>query len=607
MVAYLVEQGHDVTVVTTPPYYPQWKIGQGFSGWRYRRDANGDQSSKRSNCTEQPNSPPSTTHLCTKPAKPAPAYSPIVSASQTPENLAKQDGTGQLHVVRCPIWVPGKVTGLKRIIHLASFGLSSIPVVLWKSISFRPDVVMTVEPAAVCMPTTWFAARLCRAKTWLHVQDFEVDAAFDLGILKQPTLRKLVLAVEAFLMRRFDRVSSISPNMLLKLVQKGVDEQYVVSFPNWVDCEAIHPLDNLQGLRGSFGIPDDRCLCLYSGNLGAKQGLEILLEAAAKLSAHDSIHFLICGDGANRERLKASAGNLPNVQWLPLQPFERLNDLLNCADIHLLPQRSDAADLVMPSKLTGMLASGRPVVACAHPGTQIADVVEGLGEVVPPGNAEALAEAIRSLAVSAEKREQTGRAARSYALNHLSRDAILNRFTQELSALVDSPSGGEKDANDHASFSTEALSTQQQNAWRFHALAGWTAVATLLTAFLLLRPDPKASNLPWLPLGLANWLDKYYDARTLLLTIGVLFPVYLLLRAKHADHLRRTILVFAIAALVSMEAMQYVIPNRSFSLFDVAYTLLGGIVLESALLITRVTFDLLRAGPTNSPDDSLVV
>ena len=128
------------------------------------------------------------------------------------------------------------MSGLKRVLHLATFGLSSIPVVLWQAIRFRPDVIMTVEPAAFCMPTTLIAAKLCRAKTWLHVQDFEIDAALELGSIRQPLLKKIMLAVEGFLMRRFDRASSISPNRLMKLFQKGVAEDHVVPFPNWVDC-----------------------------------------------------------------------------------------------------------------------------------------------------------------------------------------------------------------------------------------------------------------------------------------------------------------------------------------------------------------------------------
>ena len=125
-----------------------------------------------------------------------------------------------------------------------------------------------------------------------------------------------------------------------------------------------------------------------------------------------------------------------NVQWIPLQPFARLNDLLNLADIHLLPQKADAADLVMPSKLTGMLASGRPVVATARHGTQLAQAVEGRGIVVEPGDASAFAEAIKKLAQDLGLREELGRNARDYAISELKKESILSRLEQELLVLA---------------------------------------------------------------------------------------------------------------------------------------------------------------------------
>ncbi|MDV6032216.1 MAG: glycosyltransferase WbuB [Phycisphaera sp. RhM] len=385
MVRELAERGHEVVVVTTPPYYPQWKILDGYRAGLYSREV-----------TES------------------------------------ADGGGRVEVIRCPLYVPGKVTGLKRIVHLASFGLSSIPVVLWKALRFRPDVVMTVEPAAFCMPTTWLAARLCGAKVWLHVQDFEVDAAFELGILKQPLLKKIVLAMEAFLMRRFDRVSSISPNMLLKLVQKGVAEERVVALPNWVDCEVMKPIPAGPELRTKFDIPPDRCVALYAGNIGAKQGLEIVVEVARRSADRVDLHFVICGRGAAYESLLESSRGLSNVQFLPPQPMESFNELMNCADIHLLPQRADAADLVMPSKLTGMLATGRPIVACASIGTQIADVVAGHGMVVPPADSDAFCDSIVSLAGDRSLRETLGAAARQYAIKHLGRRSILAQWIRDL-------------------------------------------------------------------------------------------------------------------------------------------------------------------------------
>ncbi len=417
MVQELSEVGHHVVVVTTPPYYPQWKILDGYQGRIYSRQV-----------------------------------------------TQSKNGRGRIEVIRCPLWVPRSVTGLKRVIHLASFGLSSIPPMFWSAIRFRPDVVMVVEPAAICMPTTWIAARLTRAKAWLHVQDFEVDAAFELGILKQPLLKRIVLAAEAFLMRRFDRVSSISPNMLVKLIQKGVAQQRVVAFPNWVDCDVMKPLEPavdqhavgplsenraaakrhfVDSIRAKFGLPPGKCIALYAGNLGAKQGLETILDAARQSGGRSDLHFVICGRGAAYNDLLAMSHGLDNVQFLPLQPMERFNELMNAADIHLLPQKAGAADLVMPSKLTGMLATGRPVVACASPGTQIADVVDGHGLVVPPADSVAFCEAVERLAVDRDLRESLGTAARAYAVKNLGRKSILTKFIGDLKTAcsIDTQSG----------------------------------------------------------------------------------------------------------------------------------------------------------------------
>ena len=124
-------------------------------------------------------------------------------------------------------------------------------------------------------------SRLAGAKSWLHIQDFEVDAAFGLGILKSEWLRKAVLHVERRLMRRFDRVSTISHTMLEKLIEKGVDSDKAVFFPNWADVSTIFPLENGSLLRKQLSIPADKMVALYSGNMGEKQGLEIILEAAS--------------------------------------------------------------------------------------------------------------------------------------------------------------------------------------------------------------------------------------------------------------------------------------------------------------------------------------
>jgi colanic acid biosynthesis glycosyl transferase WcaI len=131
----------------------------------------------------------------------------------------------------------------------------------------------------------------------------------------------------------------------------------------------------------------------------------------------------------------ALCGDMPNCRFIDLQPLDQLNELLNLADIHVLPQRADAADLVMPSKLTGMLASGRAVIAMANPGTELFDAVSTRGVVVPPGETSPLVAAIETLASNEVERVRLGRAGREFAQAVLSRDAVLAEFESKLRAL----------------------------------------------------------------------------------------------------------------------------------------------------------------------------
>jgi len=264
-----------------------------------------------------------------------------------------------LTVLRCPLWVPPQPSPGKRIVHLVSFALASLPAML-RQVFWQPEVVLAVEPTLFCLPAAWLTGRLCGARTWLHVQDFEADAAFEVGQLKPVELRFVVAWLEEKGMAGFDRVSTISAKMLSRLTLKGVPEEACRLFPNWVDTDAIFPLPQPSPLRRELGIPDGEMVALYAGTMAGKQGLEILAEVAGKLAGRAGLRFVFCGAGPGKARLAELTSQMANVQWIPLQPLDRLNHLLNLADIHLLPQKADAADLVMPSKLTGMLASGRP-------------------------------------------------------------------------------------------------------------------------------------------------------------------------------------------------------------------------------------------------------
>lgn len=392
MAESLVAMGHDVRVVCAPPYYPEWRVARGFSNWRYSR--------------------------------------------------RMQAG---VDVWRGPLWVPSTPGGAKRMVHLASFAVSSLPLVLCQ-VFWRPDAVVAVAPSLMNAPAAWLTARLARASAWLHVQDFEVDAAFDLGMLDGARLKRIALLFERFLMRRFDAVSTISRKMIERAASKGITPQKLFPFPNWVDVDHIFPLEKPSEMRSELDIPMSATVVLYSGNMGAKQGIEVLADAAAALADRQDIVFVFCGSGPTKKALMMQCEGLENCRFLPLQPVERLNTLLNLADIHVLPQRADAADLVMPSKLTGMLASGRAIVAMARAGTELHDVVAPRGVVVPPEQVEPLVDALIALAADPARRRRLGAAARTYATSTLSRFAVVSNFEAQLRGLH--PTRGTKETGE---------------------------------------------------------------------------------------------------------------------------------------------------------------
>lgn len=378
MAEWLAAQGHEVRVVAAPPYYPNWQVAEGYSWPPYRR-----------------------------------------------ERLNGVD------VWRAPLWVPKRPSGLKRVLHLLSFALTSAPTML-RQVFWSPDVVLTVAPALACAPMGWLTARLSGAKAWLHVQDFEVDVAFQMNLLKGRMAQGLALWAERTLLRRFDKVSSISNKMVERLHAKGVDRDAIALFPNWVDTDGVAPLERVSAYREELGIGPDKVVALFSGTWGAKQNLLAIAAVARQLRHRSDVIFIICGDGVMRGELEAACKGLSNVALMPLQPKERLGELLNLADIHLLTQSADAEDLVLPSKLTGMLASGRPVVATVHEGTEIAAIVSRCGLVVAPGSTEAMADAIVKLADHTTLRSSLGAQGRFHAEQCLAKDAILARWVAQI-------------------------------------------------------------------------------------------------------------------------------------------------------------------------------
>jgi colanic acid biosynthesis glycosyl transferase WcaI len=297
----------------------------------------------------------------------------------------------------------------------------------------RPDILLAVTPSFLVAPIALTVSRLFGTPNWLHVQDFELDAAFELGMLAGGNLRRAAMSVESAILRKFDRVSTISSRMLERLHTKGASPELTVNFRNWVDTDTIKPADRMTQYRKQLGLSDRHIVALYSGSIAAKQGIESLAEAAAELQDKSpEVVFVFCGGGALLKHLVKITAPLSNVRFMDLQPNERMRELLATADIHLIPQRAQVSDLMLPSKLAPILASGRPAIAMALPGTQLAMEIEGAGISVPPSDRRALSDAIANLATDSDKRIRMGKQARALACTRWHKETILNEFEARL-------------------------------------------------------------------------------------------------------------------------------------------------------------------------------
>lgn len=379
----LASFGHEVRMITAPPYYPAWHIPPRFRNLGYRHE--------------------------------------LING---------------VFVTRSPIYVPRNPTGTNRLLHHASFALTSMWPVLAASLRKRPDVVFSVAPSLMSAAFAAWIGRRTGALTWLHLQDFEVDAAFDLGLLSTRRLRAPMVAIERKILRSFNCVSTISPQMAARLIAKGVDPEKIQEIRNWTDTSQIARGSRSPQLRKELGVADTDFVGLYSGTMSNKQGLELIIEAARSLDGEGTnIRFILCGEGPHKENLQRLAVGLTNVQFLGLQAAERFADLLNTVDVHLIPQKAEAADLVLPSKLGSILASGRPVIVMAEPGTGLVEEVKTGGLVVPPGDADGLTAAMRRLSNDHTLCRSLGEGARAIALARWDKTAILVAFERALSAL----------------------------------------------------------------------------------------------------------------------------------------------------------------------------
>ncbi len=335
-----------------------------------------------------------------------------------------------------------------RLLAWTQFHLLSLIVAV--ALVRRVDVILAPSPPLTIGVCAWLLACLYRAPFVYNVQELYPDIAITLGAIRSRWVAGLLFALERFVYRRARVITAIGRKMRQRIIDRGVPPGKVRLIPNFVDVEQMAPLPKVNAFSTQHGL-DRYFVVSYAGNMGPAQGLERVLEAAWVLRSEAQLRFLFVGGGSAQPALEASARArvLANVLFLPHQPYAVVPLIYAASDLCLVPLVGTACLEAVPSKVYRIMACGRPVLACAHPESDLAELVArtGCGIVMPPDQPEALVAAVRGAMASPSGLAAMGEAGRRAVTAEYSRATISAQYemlVRQLTSVVSS--GGARDA-----------------------------------------------------------------------------------------------------------------------------------------------------------------
>ena len=374
-VNYLKENGCHVSVVTAFPYYPQWEIAKAYK--------------------------------------------------DKPRFLTEEYKGSK--IFRYKQYVPRKPTFFKRIIHLIDFTLGSL-INIYKI--KKCDLVIAVVPFTSSVFLGNIQKRRFKSKLWIHIQDFEFDAAYQTGIGgNSKWLFSILFKIERKLFKKADIASTISQSMLKKLKEKTPSQQFYL--PNWIDENEINPKTHVQH---PF-LKSNRIKILYSGNIGDKQDWELFIKFCAALN-ESKYEITVVGHGSKKEWLESKIKEIKNVFYYPPVPYNDLSNLLCSADLHILFQKLDVLDTVMPSKVLGMMASEKPSLVIGNEFSEVKTIFnESQGGLYFSEFSIQVIKAVDEIFEDKERASQIGKNARSYIIDKFSKDKILSNMLEQINTM----------------------------------------------------------------------------------------------------------------------------------------------------------------------------
>ena len=382
---YFNENNIDVTVITGLPYYPAWRIND-----EYR--------SKKT------------------------FYSEYVNG---------------IKVLRYKQYVPRKPTFFKRILHLLDFSLGIFINVLKIK---KTDVVLCIVPFIGTVFLGKILAKTKKAKLWVHIQDFEFDAVSDSNLVENKTNKSIIFRglfwVEKELLKSADLLSTISSLMISKLQKKIKSEKKNKKLlPNWVDSNFIKP----QNYKTHKYLASSKFKILYSGNIGEKQDWEFFIKFVKELECLADIEIIVVGNGSKRIWLEEKLLDLDNIFFCNPVKYSELSNLLCSADLHILFQKMEVIDTVMPSKILAMMSSRRPSLITGNLKSEVYSIINQSksGKYFETKDINEVLGFVKKLKLDMPLQKEYGENARKFVSKNFSKTTILNQFIDTFNKLIE--------------------------------------------------------------------------------------------------------------------------------------------------------------------------
>ncbi len=374
----LAARGHTIDVITGLPHYPEWSVHDGFD-----------------------------------------------------DGETHHERHGRVTIRHVPHYVPSNPRAVNRVRMEMSFA-RALATHAWR----RPDLVIAVSPALIASCYVVARAKAAGIPVGVIVHDIYSKGVVETGAMPARAA-KVLSRMEASLINSATGAVVIHDRFVDTLAGIGARREQMTVIGNWTHVRPI-PADRF-ATRRRLGWADDEVVVLHSGNMGLKQGLGNVVDAAKLADNYEMpVRFVLMGDGNQRAALEASAPHVQRLDFIDPLPDAEYMPALAAADILLVNERPGVTEMAVPSKLTSYFAAGRPILAATDPrGATAAEMRRAdAGRMVASGDPGALLEAAWLMAADSAAGEQMSAAGRRYAGKSLDRDAALNRYDRWCTTLM---------------------------------------------------------------------------------------------------------------------------------------------------------------------------